>query len=208
MKIARWPRIGYRAMGTRLSWRRGLGSVPPWEGWPPGGSQPTPARLDGGPGRAVIIIDLAATLTIVPIPLVARVSRRPPELVLGDVASALVRVYSVPQGFDAQDAPCPNHPCRRAGHWSAQPCRRHMIVELYQLVGDPPAVLIRCAEHPTVVDPRRFTATADSAPRILATAVMKLAQIKARGSRTPSAPNESPRVHKTPGLSPFPSQER
>ena len=44
---SRWPRSGYRAMGTRLSWRRDLESVPPWEGWPPGGSQPTARALRG-----------------------------------------------------------------------------------------------------------------------------------------------------------------
>ena len=46
-----------------------------------------------------------------------------------------------------------------------------LVVELQQPDHNPAAVLIRWGQHATVVDPRRFTATADSAARVLATAV-------------------------------------
>jgi hypothetical protein len=54
------------------------------QGRRPDGHRPAHARSVFSPRRAIIIVDLAAPLAIVPVPTRARVLRRPLELLLGD----------------------------------------------------------------------------------------------------------------------------
>jgi hypothetical protein len=52
-------------------------------------------------------------------------------------------------------------------------------VELQEPDEFPATILIIWPEAPSVVDPRRFTATANAVARLMATAITKLAQIRA-----------------------------
>jgi hypothetical protein len=51
-------------------------------------------------------------------------------------------------------------------------------IELVEPSNNPSAVLIRWPEQPSVIDPRRFTFTADIAARLFAAAAVRLAQIR------------------------------
>src|SRR5215207_3295108 len=54
-----------------------------------------------------------------------------------------------------------------------------LTIELLRPSDMPPAVLIRWPQMPSITDPRKFTAVANAAMRVLAQAVTKLASIKA-----------------------------
>jgi hypothetical protein len=53
-----------------------------------------------------------------------------------------------------------------------------LTIELVEADEAPAAILIRWPLKPTVLHPHRFTAAADTAARIFAAAVVKLAQIR------------------------------
>lgn len=53
-----------------------------------------------------------------------------------------------------------------------------LVVELVETDETPAVVIVRWPLKPTVLHPRRYTQTAEAAARILASAVVKLAQIK------------------------------
>ena len=55
-----------------------------------------------------------------------------------------------------------------------------LTVELVKPIDMPAVVMIRWPRQPSIADPRQFTATANAAMRILATATTKLAAIRAR----------------------------
>ena len=54
-----------------------------------------------------------------------------------------------------------------------------LVVELREPEEFPASILIIWPQAPSVVDPRRFGATANAVARIMATAITKLAQIRA-----------------------------
>ena len=55
-----------------------------------------------------------------------------------------------------------------------------LLVQLQEPDEYPASVLITWPQAPTVIDPRRFGATANAVARLMATAVTRLAQIRAR----------------------------
>jgi hypothetical protein len=56
-----------------------------------------------------------------------------------------------------------------------------LLVELREPDEVPATVLITWPQEPSVVDPRRFSATANAVARLMATAITKLAEIRAYG---------------------------
>jgi hypothetical protein len=56
-----------------------------------------------------------------------------------------------------------------------------LLVELREPDEVPATVLITWPQGPSVVDPRRFSATANAVARLMATAITKLAEIRAYG---------------------------
>jgi hypothetical protein len=57
-----------------------------------------------------------------------------------------------------------------------------LLVELREPDEFPSAIFITWPQAPTVVDPRRFGATANAVARLMATAITTLAQNRAHGS--------------------------
>src|SRR5688500_186325 len=53
----------------------------------PVGSRPANEPLVFSPRRAIILVDLSATLAILPVPIIAPVLRRPSELLLSEVGA-------------------------------------------------------------------------------------------------------------------------
>jgi hypothetical protein len=53
-------------------------------------------------------------------------------------------------------------------------------VELVEPIDAPAAVIIRWPQAPSVTDPRRFSAVANAVARVMAAAIVRLAQIRAR----------------------------
>jgi hypothetical protein len=64
------------------------------QGLRPGGHRPANKRSVSAPRRAVILVDFAAPLAIFPVPIIARVLRRPLELLLGDGGAVPPRLVS------------------------------------------------------------------------------------------------------------------
>jgi hypothetical protein len=54
-----------------------------------------------------------------------------------------------------------------------------LLVELHEPDEFPASILITWPQAPSVVDPQRFGATANAVARLMATAITKLAQIRA-----------------------------
>ena len=54
-----------------------------------------------------------------------------------------------------------------------------LLVELQEPTDFPPSIMITWPQVPSVVDPRRFGATANAVARLMATAITTLAQIRA-----------------------------
>ena len=77
----------------------------------PVGNRPAHEQLVFSPRRAVIIIDLAATRAIFPVPTRARILRRPLELLLSDGGAvppkAGVILEGLPRGSDSSRCRCP-----------------------------------------------------------------------------------------------------
>src|SRR5262245_2046018 len=95
------------------------------QGRRPGGNRPARERSVFSPRRAVIIVDLAATRAITPVPTIARVLRRTLELLLGDVGAVPPQAGVIGEGgpghrivvaADAEEAAKAEH---RIGHLAA-----------------------------------------------------------------------------------------
>ena len=54
-----------------------------------------------------------------------------------------------------------------------------LLVELRESDDFPTTIMITWPQVPSVIDPRRFSATANAVARLMATAITKLAQIQA-----------------------------
>ncbi len=54
-----------------------------------------------------------------------------------------------------------------------------LLVELRESDDFPTTIMITWPQAPSVIDPRRFSATANAVARLMATAITKLAQIRA-----------------------------
>ena len=71
-----------------------------------------------------------------------------------------------------------------------------IVIELVEANETPAVVIIRWPAKATVLHPRRFTAAADTAARVFAAAVVKLAQIRRERRLSPSRTKISRLIHR------------